>query len=478
MRVRLSAAVLSMLAAAPACAERYYVRADGGSPEQCTGRADAPYTGGGDHQPCAWQHPFYALPPSGPSRFEGGDTLVIANGDYMMGLGAPGTEALPKCTGAAWDCHAAALPSGPSPDRPTRVLGAESESGCKHAPQLWGTQRAATVLDLRGSSNVEIACLEITDHSSCIEFHNGTPRERCERDRAPYGEWAAVGISASDSNNVNLHDVNIHGLAHDGVRAARLRDWTLQRVRINGNGWSGWNGDIGVDSSNDGRLVFRDVEIAWNGCGERFPCGEHFGCWGQEDGGYGDGLGTAETSGEWLFERVHAHHNTQDGLDLLHANAKTTVVFRDVHAQGNAGNQLKASGTVTVENSNVIGSCAALVAEGGLNEKDACRAQGNALSVHPPARARVQIHDNTIEGEGDCLIDLGCGERACQGTTINIVHNILHGSERKNSSARLSCSVWADANLHGAILNFENNELEGTRNASCPEKFTHCMPHN
>jgi hypothetical protein len=268
--------------------------------------------------------------------------------------------------------------------------------------------------------------------------------------------------------------LNIPGLAPAGGPAARLRDWTLQRVRINGNGWSGWNGDIGGDSSNAGRLVFRDVEIAWNGCGERYPGGDHFGCWGQQDGGYGDGLGTAETDGDWIFERVNAHHNTQDGLDLLHASKKASVVFRDVSAQANAGNQLKASGAVTVENSRLIGSCSALGEEGGLSEANACRAQGNALSVHPPAGAHVAIHDNTIEGEGDCLIDLGCAGSACRGTQVNIAHNILHGSERKNSSGRLPCSVWADPNLRGASLSFDDNDLDSTRNAACPEMFTHC----
>ncbi|MBM3190812.1 MAG: hypothetical protein FJZ90_19090, partial [Chloroflexi bacterium] len=38
----------------------YYVRPDGGSPTQCTGRVDAPYPGSGTNQPCAWDHPFRA----------------------------------------------------------------------------------------------------------------------------------------------------------------------------------------------------------------------------------------------------------------------------------------------------------------------------------------------------------------------------------------------------------------------------------
>ena len=35
--------------------------------------------------------------------------------------------------------------------------------------------------------------------------------------------------------------------------------------------------------------------------------------------------GTGATGGDWLFEDVEVHHNTQDGLDLLHANADARI---------------------------------------------------------------------------------------------------------------------------------------------------------
>jgi hypothetical protein len=40
--------------------QTYHVRTDGGSAEQCTGLADAPYPGGGTNQPDAWDHPIRA----------------------------------------------------------------------------------------------------------------------------------------------------------------------------------------------------------------------------------------------------------------------------------------------------------------------------------------------------------------------------------------------------------------------------------
>jgi len=473
----LAAAMMAHPAATPLPAT-YYVRTDGGSADQCDGRHDAPYAGGSRRRACAWRHPFEALPPGGKARIAGGDTLIIGNGSYMMGRGAPGTEAIEKCRKDwPWDCHAGAIPGGPSVDRPTRILGAGFDHGCRNAPELWGTQRASEIVDLDGSSNVEIACLEITDHSSCVEFHNAKKTERCERDVEPYGPWASAGIAAADSASVRLRDLDIHGLAHDGIRAGRLRDWTLERVRIVGNGWAGWNGDVGgAGSANDGRLLFRDVEIAWNGCSEAYPSARHSGCWGQENGGYGDGLGTGNTGGDWLFDHVNVHHNTQDGIDLLHARPDATIVFRNVHAEANAGNQLKASGSVTIEDSTVVGSCAALSDEGGLDSDDTCRARGNSISLSLGPDTRSRIAGNVIEGEGDCLVAIECQASGCSGASAGVTGNRMNGGSSGNRRAGRNspCSVWVDPNLHGADLAFSHNQVRGTRNSGCPEGFTQC----
>jgi hypothetical protein len=473
----LAAVMAATPAPAPLPALTYYVRTDGGSIEQCDGRHDSAYTGKGKHQACAWRHPFEALPPGGPAHIAGGDTLVIGAGSYEMGRGAPGTLALEKCrTDWPWDCHMPALPSGPSPEKPTRLLGAGWDGGCHKAPELWGSERAASVLDLTGSSNIEIDCLEITDHSSCIEFHNaGAQTDRCERDNEPYGDWAAAGIVAADSASVHLADINIHGLAHDGIRAGRLRDWTLERVHIVANGWSGWNGDIGDNTSNSGHLVFRDVEIAWNGCGEKYPSREHFGCWGQEEGGYGDGLGTGETGGDWLFERVDVHNNTQDGLDLLHARADAKSTFLHVTAQANAGNQIKAGGSVRIQDSTVVGTCAAMVGMGGLSASDLCRAYGNSVSLHPGAGSSVQVIANQISGEGDCLIDMECGGAGCRGASGIIKDNHLDGLVRADvADARAVCSVWVEPELRGAKIDFSHNQLRGLRGMGCPTGMSQC----
>ena len=76
--------------------------------------------------------------------------------------------------------------------------------------------------------------------------------------------------------------------------------------------------------------MFEGVEVSFNGCGESWPAKtvNLKTCWGQEAGGYGDGLGTGATGGDWLFENCYFHHNTSDGLDLLYAKGDSSITVR------------------------------------------------------------------------------------------------------------------------------------------------------
>ncbi len=457
-------------------ATTYYVRTDGGDASQCTGKADAAYPGAGAAKACAWKHPYYALPPNDTARIAGGDTLIIGPGKYMIGFGAPGaSDKAGRCyAGGPYDCYLPKVPSGTAGGR-TRILGRGYDTGCAAPPQLWGTQRVSLMINLQGSSNVEIGCLEVTDHSDCIEFHS-TASVRCVRDTPPYGDWAGVGISASDSSNVWLHDMNIHGLANRGLIGGRLTDWTVERVKINGNGWAGWDGDISngntaVSSSNSGAIILRQVEIAWNGCGERWQTGVVYGCWAQTASGYGDGIGTGRTGGNWLIEDSFVHHNTSDGIDLLYmdGSANSSVTVRRVYAAGNAGNQVKTNGTAIIENSVVVGNCTYFLGKDYMTTDDACRALGNTISVGlPTAATTVTIRHNTIIGEGDCLIISGGGTSASR---VNIQNNALLGqldwrSNFQGNIGELTCGHYADNSA--AVVSFSGNLLWNVKANQCP----------
>ena len=393
----------------------YYVRPDGGSSEQCSGLADAPYPGSGTGQPCAWEHPFRALPPGRAPTISGGDTLVVAGGAYKMGYGAPGAENCDEV--GAYDCLMPPIPSGPDAEHPTRLLGAGWEAGCGSPPELWGSGRPWFIVNLTDASHVMVACFEITDHSPCVENHTGGLA--CERDNPPYGDWASFGLHAEDSADVLLRDLNIHGLAAGGVHAGRLSNWIVENVRIAGNGSVGWDGDLwdDGDDANSGNMVFRHWTVEWNGCGETYPGGEPAGCWGQEAGGYGDGVGTGETGGSWLIEDAAFLHNTSDGLDLLYHTLGGSITLNRVRAEGNAGNQVKITGQAEITNSVLVGNCAFFENQPFTYWVDHCRAVGNTLEMVFTGGEQVSILNSIFYGQGDGLVGAGPREGfQCSGT--------------------------------------------------------------
>ena len=464
----------------------YYVRVDGGSASQCTGLSNSAYPGTGLAQPCAWHHPFDALPPQGdggapPLALHGGDTLMIEPGSYEMGLNAPNAKTYPACNqNWSWDCYMASIPSG-TVSQPTRILGAGWDQGCTAPPQLWGSEHSAQVVTLDGSSNVVIGCLEITDHSSCIESHlQGNSPYACNRSTPPFGPWASRGIFARDSANVSLQDLNIHGMANRGILAGRLSNWSVSRVQIIANGWAGWDGDLGesAGSSNSGQMLFQTVEIGWSGCGETYPDRQIFGCWGQVEGGYGDGLGTNKTSGNWIFQNSYFHDNTQDGLDLLYADTSATIKVQQSRAEGNAGNQMKLAGSPTVENSVIVGNCSSFEGVGYMSGDnsggastagDLCRAMGNALvlSVQPGLKANVLF--NSITGEGDCLILAINGDGT---SSVTIQNNTLVGKpdwiKANQSPQPQSCLFYWDSGPTTWPVTYSGNMVWQVKDNYCP----------
>lgn len=469
---------LLLAGALPAAAQTtYFVRPDGGDASRCLGTTDAPDPGVGTGQDCAWNHPFQALPPFGSLRISGGDTLIVAAGDYAMGIGAPGAESCDD--GASWDCHLPPLPSG-AVGQPTRLLGEGWDAGCPSPPELWGTGRPWQILDLTGSDHVEVACLEITDRSDCIEFHNqaGLPCDdcdvTCERVTPPFGPWASVGIHAEDSSSVVLRDLDVHGLASVGIRAGRLTDWTVERVRIRANGVAGWDGDLLGDSSNAGDLVFREVEIAWNGCAEDPETGAILTgtCWGQEAGGYGDGMGLADSEGRWILEDVDVHHNTSDGLDLLYLVGSSRVEGTRVRSWSNAGNAFKVAGDVALENSLLVADCSSFESSPLMTSGDLCRAGGNTLALSLFAGSEAEITNVTITGEGDCLLEVECRDASCDGSETALLRNVLFagGPDWAQPGDRTCLYWWEDSVLptdpvtldHSLVFDVENDVCPGT----------------
>ncbi|PNS08137.1 choice-of-anchor Q domain-containing protein [Solilutibacter silvestris] len=475
------AAALPLAIASPLsfAANTYYVRSDGGDATQCTGLVDAAYDG--KSRNCAWSSPNIAFPlgqttPTTP-LIAGGDTLIISPGSYKIGVGAPGTA---NCSPSwSYDCYPPPIPSGATWDTRTRILGKDWTT-CSTKPELWASGRADRVLNLTGSQNVEVQCLDLTDHASCAYAHNhsgtttpGAVTAACPAN-PPFGDIGADGIVAVGAGKTFIGNVDVHGFPHNGVSAGKLTDWTLYNVRILGNGWAGWDGDVAygsqTGSSNSGTIAFIGGEIAWNGCIENYVDHTYFGCWGQLEGGYGDGLGTGRTGGNWIFQGTKVHHNTSDGIDLLYANGTGSVTVRQVLSYANAGNQVKVAGPGLIENSVIIGNCNALLGypTSALESDDLCRALGNTVSIDLLTGANmVTMRFNTITGLGDCEVISGGGGA---GSALVLQNNAISGdldwrANLQGNTGELTCAYYQDGGAAQVI--FQNNLFWNLKSPPC-----------
>lgn len=417
--------VAAMLSQA-AMATTYYVRTDGGTSTQCTGLADVAYPGSGTNQACAFNHLYWLLPPSGSSLLKGGDTVIIGQGQYRIGPGEPNSK---NCVSI--QCSPQVIPSGPSASNPTKIYGKGWDTRTGTKPVLWGSERAPHILNLGTNSNIEIRWLDITDHSSCL-YESPDSAKRCNRTTEPFGDYADRGIVAAGGGNVFIKDLDIHGLAIYAFEVGGVSNWTLEDVNMVGNGYGGWNGDIGSNSSTSGLMTFRRVNVKWNGCGEKYPDKNIWGCFSQSQGGYGDGLGTGSTGGDWLFEEVDFSHNTSDGLDLLYHTLGGSVVIKRSRFEGSTGNQIKVAGNFTMENSIVVGDCDYFVGKSFTETQggtfDYCRAGGNAVVPCLRSGTNFVLINSTVIGNGGSLIMNAGNSSGCVGTEKMIVRNsIFHG---------------------------------------------------
>ncbi|HEY3519750.1 MAG TPA: hypothetical protein VGK80_01775 [Rhodanobacteraceae bacterium] len=470
-----------------ASATTYYVRTDGGTPSQCTGLANAAYPGSGSGQSCAWHSPMDALPPAASNqpnkaRIKGGDTLVINSGSYMIGYSSSAQSLYGEnvcAIGYPYQCIPQPVPSGPDAAHPTVIKGAS----CTAPPVLWGTEGAGSVLSLDGSSNVSIQCLELTDHSACILYYAPSASGQCNRNWGKdVGTWADMGIHAQDSGNVSLQNLNIHGLADRGVMAGRIHDWNVSNVIVRANGWAGWDGDLGGNnhnSANSGALTFDHLTVEWNGCAEAYPSTTIINCWGQNEGGYGDGFAEAWTGGNFVFTNSQFLHNASDGLDLLYANGTGSIVLDRVYAAFSAGNQIKTSGTATLQNSVINGYCndwqppMPIAGDGSSGVAGTmCRADGTAVVMEFAGKGeKVLLQYNTITGNGDTLFVGGSETMTPDASDVTTFSNNIwlgqHSAIPRDDGNYTALDWYSDGTYYG-VVNYQNNVVWNVKSNFCP----------
>ena len=433
-------------------ATTYYVRPDGGDTSQCNGTTDAPNSG--SHE-CAFNHPRYALGwgctnagnnCANPGVMQAGDTLYIdgddpnnggAQAEYEIGFDDTENNLTPGCSSSwPYDCTLGNLPAGRSPSSRTSIIGTG-----KHKPQLWGTQRVWQILNAV-NDHLWLQNLEITDHTDCAY---NSPDKKCDYDGPAFGQWGEDGLSIG-GDDINITDVYVHGVGRYGVNTGNLGNAAFTRLYVIGNGYGGFT--TGINAAISGTLTFNQPIIEWNGCVESYPLNttspidspsNFSNCFGQDQGGYGDGLAFGnvghDSAGNWtILGPGSISFNVQDGLDTLHGTGTGTIQIDKMRFEGNAGNQVKMNAlTSSLTNSIVFGDCGwwsgAPQSSPGFKSGDICRALGDAILFNVTKNSQTHLYNNTIISNGNVALEsedlnsTGCNP----STSINVKNNIILG---------------------------------------------------
>ncbi len=436
----------------------WYIRPGGGTPYtnstdtpngQCDGKHDADYPGTGVNQPCAMGNIRYLWSNEVGYRslqwmISGGDTVIVRqnpNG-YNMGMDQPASVgwAPGNCAGNQFGCYMPTIPSGTAA-RHTRILG-ENYASC-HADS------AKTKLNLSFSSYiginvadsqfVDVACFELTDRAACT--NNGAYSNVCDGN----SDAGANGVKQSAlTASVNYTDLFIHGLMRDGIDGAsgigvvadhiHIRAMPAAGINMDDVPWG--NGNISVA----GGFTLTNSITEFTGCVEEYPVVHNYPyieCRDQNTGSYGDGLGTASTTGDWLFDHDIWRYNFQDGLDLLHSGMHSLTVTNS-QSYGNDGQAYKiGSGDAIIFRNNIaevncnritytIGDEPASAIVPGVSP---CRAGGDGVVFSFTDLGTYQVQDSTFIGYNSTMFDLFCegGWEVCSGANTVFQNNVVMG---------------------------------------------------
>jgi hypothetical protein len=470
----------------------WYVRPDGGTRYstnvthgQCNGKADAPYPGRGVNQPCAfndvrmlWQDGSYTNGTAFPAWgwvIAGGDAVVIRGSigtgvSYRIGWKSNASSS-PYCDATGYNCwgltgdpFGSGMPPPPSgtASQHTRILG-ENYASCTSQSartQLHGGWGVGSVVSLKGSSYVDLACVDITDFSNC---GRDTDEVSCEMNGHVVSDFASDGISLNNtSTDDTLTDVRIHGLASDGIIGASGTGFVANDIAIVGNADSGWNADDGSGATGVGTLQVQDFDISWNGCVEEYPVVDalpYFSCTDQDHGGYGDGFGTATKDSmppgwQVSFDRGVASYNTQDGLDALHIGGKgSSMTVTHTRAFGNMGQQIKVGGaTATITDSYIVGNCRAMsnTIPGTPSGYNAhldlfCRAGDTAVLINVPDAQPAVFQRNTIYSNNLVALEIEYPGDPTRAAAIQYDDNIFIGF--LNARKEYPSPIYSNADL-------------------------------
>jgi len=473
----------------------WYVRPDGGTrysdynpSGQCDGQGDAAYPGSGVNQHCAfkdiralWADGSYTTSAVGYPKWgwvgQGGDTYIIdCPADCRIGYNGPNSNNYSPGALAGEPYKSGAPPAlNGTADRHTRILGRNWEhcQSDESKAHLNGGYGVGTVLSVWGSSYVDVACFDITDHSNCGKAGQTS---KCQTSY-PLGDYADNGMGFSNgTSHVTITDVRVHGMTNAGFFGPTGDQVHLLRVTLAGNASSGWNMDAGNGSTGTGTITFDQVQILWNGCAEEYPIAHplpYQDCTDQNSSGYGDGIGTAtaQSNPAWhmVIENSTAAYNTQDGFDLLHLTGNgSTLTISHSQAFSNMGQQLKVGATSATRNSLIVGNCNALRQDipgtpPGYNSRlsNFCRAGDEAVAITVSDTAATYFQFNTLQCANATCVSIYCASSTCSGSSSILYQNNTFFGYKNNaengypgpSTGDYSNPIYTDSKVSGILAN-------------------------
>lgn len=470
----------------PVVSGDWFIRPNGGTRAQCTGKTDADYLGTGTNQPCAFKHPYYLFTNDVSSTaswiIAGGDTVIIRGGPYKMGYKGPNpSDGWSFCLGSPFMCFAPSIPAGTA-TKHTRILG-ENYANCSVKTKLLGSYGNRMVLNLQGAKWADVECFELTDSAQCGRMGNSN---FCSSNY-PLDDYVTNGIVFDiNTANLTLKNVDIHGISSTGVAGPVGGNVTFENSRIAFNPSAGWDLDNGIISTGGTVRLLKTV-IEWNGCIEQYPIVNAvpaFRCFDDNSGGYGDGIGTPDAVyPNWIIDQSTIRYNTSDGLDLLHQSGDVSVVVTRSAFYGNMGQQYK-SGAIkntTVQNNIIIHNCNRLSASfpgapTGYNSSlsSFCRAAGDGIAISFSPTGTFRFENNTYVGYGATTMDIGCRVAECNGMNGILRNNIFFGilNPPYNAGQRPGMFYYQDGTRENQWQTRSNNIYFGMRNSICPSNFS------
>lgn len=453
--------VFTFICSVPSWANTYYVRDGGGvygaTSTTCNGLTNVVYTTGNGPN-CAVNDPGYIL---GWGCFQatnnsdcdvapvmaGGDTLFI-DGDSDI---TPGTQAqyrvgYSSTNASIWfntsshcgatlltACQLGEVPAGTSGQQ-TSVIGTGT-----HKPQFWGGR--PTHLFRAENDYTTLQWLEFTQHFACA---SGNATQPCSGNSYVGNDGLLIG-----GVNLILTDIYVHGISITGINTDAMTNPVFTRVWVIGNGQAGMAIGYAGNQSMTGTLTWNQPIIEWNGCVEQYPLTNpgidnplnYLNCFGNNNGGYGDGLPFAATgsanAGNWtIIGPGSISFNTQDGVDKLHGTTDLSTDNIDkMRFEGNAGQQLKLTGlNDNITNNLIVADCgwwqgSSQAETGALTfaSNDACRANGTTIYLAVTGTGTYNFYNNTIISSKIGFETGDSNNSGCSGTVWNIKNNIFLG---------------------------------------------------